>query len=40
VIAAAGVRYDEWIKFAWPAWLMLTALGAVAILTGLALGLS
>jgi uncharacterized ion transporter superfamily protein YfcC len=40
VIAAAGVRYDEWIRFAWPAWLMLTALGAGAILVGLALGLS
>ncbi|MGH9239865.1 MAG: YfcC family protein [Vicinamibacterales bacterium] len=40
VIAAANVRYDEWIRFAWPAWLMLTALGAAAILTGLAIGLS
>ena len=40
VIAAANVRYDEWIRFAWPAWLILTALGAAAILTGLAIGLS
>ena len=40
VIAAAGVRYDEWIKFAWPAWLILTVLGAVAILVGLTVGLS
>src|SRR5687767_15313673 len=40
VIAAANVRYDEWIRFAWPAWLILTALGAAAILTGLAIGLA
>jgi uncharacterized ion transporter superfamily protein YfcC len=40
VIAAAGVRYDEWIKFAWPAWLMLTLLGAAAILAGLAIGVA
>jgi uncharacterized ion transporter superfamily protein YfcC len=40
VIAAAGVRYDEWIRFAWPAWLMLSVLGAAAILVGIAVGLS
>jgi len=40
VIAAANVRYDEWIRFAWPAWLILTALGAAAILIGLAIGLA
>ena len=40
VIAAAGVRYDEWIKFAWPGWLMLTLLGAAAILAGLAIGVA
>jgi uncharacterized ion transporter superfamily protein YfcC len=40
VIAAAGVRYDEWMRFVWPAWVMLTLLGGAAILTALAIGLS
>jgi len=40
VLAAAGVRYDEWVRFAAPLWVALLALGAVAILAGLALGLA
>lgn len=39
VIAAAGVRYEEWMKFALPMWGLLTALGAIAILIGMAIGL-
>jgi uncharacterized ion transporter superfamily protein YfcC len=38
VIAAAVVRYDRWLKFAIPMWLMLMAFGAVAVVTGAALG--
>jgi uncharacterized ion transporter superfamily protein YfcC len=40
VIGAAGVRYDEWIKFAWPAWLILSILGTAAILVAIGIGLS
>jgi uncharacterized ion transporter superfamily protein YfcC len=40
VIATAGVRYDEWIKFAWPAWLILSVLGGASILVAIAVGLS
>lgn len=39
VLAAAGVRYEDWMKFAVSMWAMLTALGAVAVLTALATGL-
>jgi uncharacterized ion transporter superfamily protein YfcC len=40
VLAAAGVRYDQWLKFVLPMWLLLTALGGVAILVALAIGLA
>jgi uncharacterized ion transporter superfamily protein YfcC len=40
VIAAANVRYDEWIRFAWPAWLILSVLAGAAILAGVAIGLT
>jgi uncharacterized ion transporter superfamily protein YfcC len=40
VLAAAGVRYDEWMRFIWPAWVILTLLGGAAILIALAVGLS
>jgi uncharacterized ion transporter superfamily protein YfcC len=39
VLAAAGVRYEDWMKFAVSMWAMLTALAALAILTALATGL-
>jgi uncharacterized ion transporter superfamily protein YfcC len=39
VLAAAGVRYEDWMKFAVSMWAMLTALGAAAVLTALATGL-
>src|SRR5687767_6132326 len=35
VLAASGVRYDQWLKFVLPMWLLLTAIGAVAILHAL-----
>jgi len=31
ILAAAGVRYEEWLRFVLPLWLMLIVLGAVAI---------
>jgi uncharacterized ion transporter superfamily protein YfcC len=40
VLAGAGVRYDQWIKFVVPMWAALTALGAGAILVALAIGLT
>jgi uncharacterized ion transporter superfamily protein YfcC len=39
VLAAAGVGYDEWLRFAAPWWALLTALGAVAVIVALAIGL-
>ena len=40
VLAASGVRYDQWLKFVLPMWLVLTAIGAAAILIALAIGLT
>jgi uncharacterized ion transporter superfamily protein YfcC len=40
VLAAAGVRYDQWMRFVLPLWAMLFALGAVAVLVAIAIGLS
>jgi len=40
ILAAAGVRYDQWLRFALPLWLALVALGGVAIAVALAIGLS
>jgi len=40
VLAAAGVRYDEWIRFVAPLYLGLMALGAIAIAVGVAIGLA
>jgi len=39
VLAAAGVGYDEWLRFAGPLMALLTALGAVAVVIALAIGL-
>lgn len=39
MLAAAGVRYEEWLRFALPLWILLTALGALAIALGVATGL-
>lgn len=39
VLAAAGVRYDRWLRFALPLWLLLLTLAAVAIVVGVVSGL-
>jgi len=39
VLAAAGVRYDRWLRFALPLWSLLAALGVIAIIAGIATGL-
>jgi uncharacterized ion transporter superfamily protein YfcC len=39
VLAAGGVRYDEWLRFAAIGWALLTGLGALAVLIALAIGL-
>jgi len=39
VLAAAGVGYDEWLRFAGPLMALLTALGTVAVMVALAIGL-
>lgn len=40
VIAAAKLRYDEWLRFALPMWALLFGLGIVSVLVALATGLS
>ncbi|MDE0899843.1 MAG: hypothetical protein OSA81_12565 [Longimicrobiales bacterium] len=39
ILAAAGVRYEEWMKFTVPLYLGLVALGAVSIATAIAINL-
>jgi uncharacterized ion transporter superfamily protein YfcC len=39
ILAAARVRYDEWLKFAAPLYLGLLGLGAVAVIVAIAMGL-
>ncbi|MFC6225764.1 YfcC family protein [Hymenobacter artigasi] len=38
MLAATGVRFEQWIKFAAPLWAALFALGAVAVVVGIAAG--
>ncbi|MEQ9401537.1 MAG: hypothetical protein RJQ04_20395 [Longimicrobiales bacterium] len=38
ILATAGVRYDEWLRFAAPLYAALVVLGAVSIAIGLAVG--
>lgn len=40
MLAAAGVRYEDWIRFSTPLYLMLVALGGVSIAIAIAIGLS
>ena len=40
ILATAGVRYEEWIRFAAPVYLRLAALGMVAIAVAIGLGLN
>jgi uncharacterized ion transporter superfamily protein YfcC len=39
VTAAAGVKYGEWLEFAIPLYGALLALGAIAIVVAIALGI-
>ncbi len=39
MLAAAGVRYEDWIKFTLPLYLALIALGTVSIAIAIAIGL-
>ena len=39
VLRAAGVRYDEWFRFAAPWFALLAGLGAVGLVVALAIGL-
>ncbi len=39
IIAAARVRYDDWLKFAIPVYLVLVGLGAMAVIIGIVSGL-
>ncbi len=40
ILAASGVRYEEWLRFVVPRYLMLMALGAVALVIAIAIGYS
>jgi uncharacterized ion transporter superfamily protein YfcC len=39
IVVAAKVKYDEWFKFAFPLYLALIILGAIAVVIGIATGL-
>jgi uncharacterized ion transporter superfamily protein YfcC len=39
ILAAAGVRYEDWLRFTVPIALLLYALGAAAVAIGIAIGL-
>jgi uncharacterized ion transporter superfamily protein YfcC len=39
IVAACGVRFDQWWKFAFPLYLLLLGLAVVAIVLGIALGI-
>jgi len=39
MLAATGVRFEQWLKFAWPLYLGLVVIGVVSIVTAIAVGL-
>ena len=39
MLAATGVRFEHWLKFAWPLYLGLLALGIVSVMMGIAVGI-
>jgi uncharacterized ion transporter superfamily protein YfcC len=39
VLAAAGVRYEDWIRFVIPLWALLMLLGGIAVTAAIAIGL-
>ena len=38
ILAAAGLRYDEWIRWVFPRFLVLLGLGALGVVTGITIG--
>jgi len=40
VLAAAGVRYEDWLRFVLPLWGVLIVVGGAAVLVALAIGLA
>ena len=38
MLAATGVRFEQWLKFAAPLWAVLFGLGAVSVVVGIAVG--
>ena len=38
MLAATGVRFEQWLKFVWPLYLGLLALGIISVVLGIALG--
>ena len=40
ILGVAGVRYEEWMRFTAPLYLALMALGAVAVVVGIVIGLA
>jgi uncharacterized ion transporter superfamily protein YfcC len=40
ILPSAGVRYEDWMKFAFPLYGALVALAGVAIAIGIAIGLT
>ena len=40
MLAACGVRYDQWLRFAGPLYGLLLALGATSVLLGIWLGVA
>jgi len=39
MLAATGVRFEHWLKFTWPLYLGLLALGIMSVLLGIAVGI-
>lgn len=39
MLAATGVRFEQWLKFVWPLYLALLALGVVSVVLGIAAGI-
>jgi uncharacterized ion transporter superfamily protein YfcC len=39
MLAAAGVRYEQWLKFVLPVYAVLMGLAVLAVIVGVAVGL-
>jgi uncharacterized ion transporter superfamily protein YfcC len=40
ILAAAGLRYDQWLRFVVPLYLLLLALGVAAVTIAMTIGLA